>query len=57
MPHPGSRPVARLYRLPRRQAVTTSMRRVPDPNMAEPLMLELLHREGASRQAAMTMVV
>jgi hypothetical protein len=49
--------MARLYRLPRRQAVTTSMRRVPDPNMAEPLMLELLHREGASRQAAMTMVV
>jgi hypothetical protein len=34
--------------------VTTSMRHVMDPNIAEPLMLELLHREGTSRQAAMT---
>ena len=41
----------------RRQAVTTSMRRVPDPRMAEPLMPGLLHREGVIRQAAMTMVV
>lgn len=48
--------VDEFCRLTRRQAVSTSMRRVPDLRMAEPLMLELLHR-GASPQAAMTIVV
>jgi hypothetical protein len=36
--------------------VTTSILRVSDPRRAEPLMPGLLHREGVSRQSAMTMV-
>lgn len=57
IPHPGPRSVARLFRLLRRHAVTTSMLRVSDHRRAKLLVPGLLHREGVSRQSAITMVV
>ncbi|KAH6714796.1 hypothetical protein BKA61DRAFT_575502 [Leptodontidium sp. MPI-SDFR-AT-0119] len=47
MYHPGPRSVEQLYRLLRRQSVTTSTRRVLDRKKAEPLMPGLLHRDNS----------